>query len=151
ILDSNGRIFGTTPSGGSQWRGLVFQFDLATSSLSTVAEFSSSTAGSRVGVTMDCSGNLYGGMAAIPRSATVYEILAGSHTITTVKAFGSQDFVNSGVVLDAAGNIYCTKSGNGVSTLGGVLKVAAGTRALSTVANFSSATGGNAEGGVIVD
>ena len=61
-LDSNGNLFGTTDGGGAGGNnGTVFKFSSATSTLTTLATFTSTNGANPEGrLTLDSNGNLFG-------------------------------------------------------------------------------------------
>jgi uncharacterized repeat protein (TIGR03803 family) len=104
------------------------------------------------GLSIDSSGNLYGTTTdgGASNFGTVFEIAAGTHTLTTLVSFNGTDG-NAPVgtlLIDASGNVYgTTESGgemvqNGVPTGDGtVFEIAAGTHAFSTLETFFGANG----------
>jgi uncharacterized repeat protein (TIGR03803 family) len=78
---------------------------------------------------------------------------APAATITSLARFNGTNGANpySGVIADAAGNLYGTTLGGGASGFGAVFKVAAGTNTLTTLANFNGTNGNGPYGGVIAD
>jgi uncharacterized repeat protein (TIGR03803 family) len=156
IEDANGNLYGTTYNGGSGGYGAVFE--IASASGSTVATYSfSGSAGThpRAGVTMDANGNLYGTtyIGGTGGYGTVFEIAAGTGTITTLANFnnsnGAYPFYGS-MILDSQGNLYGTTQSGGIA--GGIFEVVAGSNTINTLYTFPNPTGGYTPyGGVIMD
>jgi uncharacterized repeat protein (TIGR03803 family) len=92
---------------------------------------------------------VWGGVSNL---GTVFELAAGSHTITTLASFGgTQSVFPSGVNLDAQGNLFGTTAGGGANNLGSVFELAAGSHVITTLASFNGANGASPEAGVILD
>ena len=94
-LDSSGDLFGTTSAGGSGTGtsndGLVFEVSAGTHVLSTVATFKVANGYTPTGgLLIDSHGDLFGTTPSggpLTSNGTVFEVLAGSNTITTFAAF----------------------------------------------------------------
>ena len=115
-LNANGDLFGTTQSGGAGGGGTVFEIAAGTGVATVLGNFNSTTgADPTSGVTLDSHGDLFGttlyGASALGGAnyadGTVFEVVHGSHTVTTLASFngtnGQSPF--GGVVLDSAGNL----------------------------------------------
>jgi uncharacterized repeat protein (TIGR03803 family) len=160
IADSAGNLFGTTIRGGTNNYGTAFEVAAGTHALSTLVNFGY-TAGysARAGLIADASGNLYGtteegGPGPInTATGTVFEIPAGTHTLSTFATFTTSigAFPAGGVIADAAGNFYGTTLQGGANGVGTVFKVAADTHAISTLATFNTGNGGYPVAGLIAD
>jgi len=57
----------------------------------------------------------------------------------------------SGLIMDAGGNLYGTSEVAGTSGMGNVFEVSAGTNTLSTVASFNGTDGSSPSGGLVMD
>jgi uncharacterized repeat protein (TIGR03803 family) len=149
IVDSNGNLFGTTQSGGAV-PGLGTVFDLArgSSTITTLASFTGpSTTGVQPnpGLIEDTSGNLFGTTAAggANGNGTVFELVHGGSTITTLASFSSaaKQRTNGGLVEDTSGNLFGTLISGGAASAGGVFKLAKGSSTITTVASFNNTNG----------
>ncbi len=154
-LDSQGNLYGTTESGGTKGDGTVFEFAKGSSSPTTVASFDGTDGANPVaGVTLDAQGNLYGTTlyGGAGQVGTVWEIVKGSDTITTLGTFdgtnGSRP--RGGVVLDTQGNLYGTTSAGGSANSGTVWEIVNGSNTITTLATLSG-TNGSPVGGVALD
>ena len=170
VLDGQGNLYSAVTTGVRNGVGMVYTIAAGTSTLTPIASFDNSpTAGSSPagGVVFDAHGDIfgtttYGGTFGTINGGygTVYEIAAGSHTITTLASFNGTTgggLPNSGVVVDAQGNIFGTTStggayGTGARTSGTVFEIAAGSHTITTLASFNGpTTGGNPYGPVVLD
>jgi uncharacterized repeat protein (TIGR03803 family) len=156
IADAAGNFYGTTLQGGANGVGTVFKVAAGTHALLTLATFNTSNGGYPVGgLIADAAGNLYGTTNAggANNDGTVFEISAGTHALATLATFNGNNGAQPHATLlaDAAGNLYGTTFAGGASGYGTVFEIAAGTRALSTLATFNSSNGANPEAGLIAD
>ncbi len=131
----------------------MFEIAAGTNTITTIASFATSDTTGGLEPTgnlvVDAAGNLYGTTAygGPNNGGTVFEIAAGTNTITTLASFDSTaGLTTGGLVLDAAGNLYGTTSNSST-----VFKIAAGTHTLTTVASLGYSTGSGLEGNLIVD
>ncbi len=156
-FDANGNLFGTTSRGGANGLGTVFEVAKGTTSIQTVASFSSTTGSTPQGpVTFDANGNIYGttfggGNLA---SGTVFEINKGSSTINTVallNLLGTGSNPLGGVTLDASGDIFSTASRGLLSNAGSVFEIAHGSSTIATIGTLNTTTGTNPATGLTQD
>jgi MYXO-CTERM domain-containing protein len=107
------------------------------------------------GLARDAQGNLYGTTSAGGAGAqgTVFELAAGSPTITALASFaGAQGVPNGGLARDAQGNLYGTAQFAGARFQdGGVFALAAGSTTITTLALFTGANGANPQSGPVLD
>jgi len=155
-IDSSGNLYGTTYKGGVNGCGVVWEIAAGTNTIVPLDSFSYSTTGfgSYGGVSFDANGNMYGTTSAGGASVggTVWEIAAGTSTITTVANFtittGKAPQCN--VTIDSAGNLYGVTGQGGAGKRGSIWKIAAGTRSITTVASFNGSNGAYPYGGVLI-
>jgi uncharacterized repeat protein (TIGR03803 family) len=159
-LDSQGNLYGTTASGGAYGYGTVYEIAKGSGTLVTIASFDGTNgAYPQCGVTTDPQGNLYGTTAlggpggAINGEGTVWEIVKGTNTVTTLASFNdaSRYEPEAGVALDAQGNLYGTTYYGGADNMGAVWEVVKGSNTISTIASFNGANGDYPNYGVTVD
>jgi uncharacterized repeat protein (TIGR03803 family) len=111
-------------------------------SLTTIASFND-TNGSfpQSGVIIDGSGSLYGTtrQGGASSDGTIFEVAAGSATITTLASFNGTDgkFPDAGLLMDGSGNLYGTTFEGGGSSAGTVFELAAGSGTITTLASFT--------------
>lgn len=160
-FDAQGNLWGTTQLGGAYGSGAVYEIVKGSNTITTVASFNlENGAQSFANLTFDAAGNLYGtttfggDISASSGFGTVFEIVKGSNTITTLATFdgtnGAYPYF-SGVTLDAQGNLYGTTYGGGTSyprsNFGGtVFEIAKGSNSLTTLASFGGNDGDGTNG-----
>ena len=125
-------------------------------SLQTLASFNDTNGAYPVGgLIADGSGNFYGTTysGGTNDDGTVFEIAAGSNTITTLASFNGTDgaFPMAGLALDGTGDLFGTTSGGGNSNDGTVFEIAAGSNTITTLASFNGANGSEPRGGIVID
>jgi uncharacterized repeat protein (TIGR03803 family) len=155
IEDASGNLFGTTYSGGASGDGTVFEIAKGSGAISTLASFNGANgAGPLAAVIEDASGNLLGttGYGGASSDGTVFELTAGSGTITTLASFNNTNGAHpcAGVAEDASGNLFGTTEDGGPGW-GTVFEVAKGSGKISTLASFNGTNGGNPQAGLIED
>ena len=157
VLDSAGNLYGTTQSGGSSGDGTVFKIAAGSNTITTLANFTGDNGANPSGdIVRDSAGNLYGTTQSGGSSSyngTVFEIAAGSNTITTLANFTGDNGANpsGAIVRDRAGDLFGTTQSGGSSYNGTVFEIAAGSSTLTTLASFNSINGANPYGGLILD
>jgi uncharacterized repeat protein (TIGR03803 family) len=110
----------------------------------TLANFTGSNgAHSNASLAADAQGNLYGTteQGGAYNNGTVFEIAKASTAITTLVSFNGANrgaaSPQTGVVLDAQGNLYGTTEYGGQSNQGVIFEIAKGSNALTTVLSMS--------------
>jgi uncharacterized repeat protein (TIGR03803 family) len=116
VADSAGNLYGTAEKAGPDNDGTVFEWVKATNSTTLVASFNGvNGANPNTGVVFDGKGDLFGTTYAggAINAGTVFEILAGSNTITTLASFNGMSAANpmGSVALDQAGDLYGAAAG----------------------------------------
>jgi uncharacterized repeat protein (TIGR03803 family) len=150
VQDTQGNLYGTTITGGTDGAGTVFKVD--TTGKETVLYSFGSAGGDGTlpdaGLVLDSQGNLYGTTRSggTAGDGTVFKVdKTGKETVlysfTGMNGDGLEPY-HSGVVRDAQGNLYGTTIYGGSSVFGTVFKV--DTTGKETV--LSSFTGGTKDG-----
>lgn len=141
VLDTQGNLYGTTTQHGFAPGGTVFRLSPSASgvNIATLAQFPAALTPTTA-LTVDTQGNVYG-TASGAEGSIVFRIAAGTSVATTVATFTAAAGPLSGLTLDSQGNLYGTTSGS-------VFRLAAGTNALTMVADLGGAVGAN---GVVLD
>ncbi len=162
-LDGQGHLYGTTQGGGTYGSGIIFEYDLASGTLITLASLGGTNGFSaRAGVTPDGQGNLYGTTeyGGSNGYGTVFKVNLSTRMLTTLVNFNvtNGSYPYAGVTLDGQGHLYGTTSQGGTGSnsgntgFGTVFKVNLATRSLTTLVNFDYVpNGGYLYGGVALD
>src|SRR5665213_2508297 len=156
-LDASGNLYGTTELGGDgNGDGTVFEIAKGSGAVTTLAAFNLANGQNPASeLTLDASGNLYGTAinGGSSGDGTVFEIAKGSATIATLASFNGTNGKGPdvGVTLDAAGNLYGTTYGGGISSAGTVFEIAKGSSTIKTIATFNGTNGANPWAGVTLD
>ncbi|HUB26577.1 MAG TPA: choice-of-anchor tandem repeat GloVer-containing protein [Tepidisphaeraceae bacterium] len=152
-IDSAGDIFGATLSGGADSDGGVFELPAGTSTINTLASFTTGT--DPIGGVTDVGGNLFGtsdegGSAS---EGMLYEVPAGSGTVATLYSFGSAtgsgEYPIGGLVADASGDLYGTTATGGANDEGTVFELPSGSVTPTFLASFDGTNGAVPEGNLI--
>jgi uncharacterized repeat protein (TIGR03803 family) len=159
IADSAGNLYGTCSAGGADNDGTVFKIAAGTHVMTTLATFNNTNGEQPIGqLLLDGSGDLFGTTfgGGAHSDGTVFEVVAGSGTVTTLATFDGSNGINpaSSLVEDSAGNMYGATFGGGADANGTIFKVAVGTHALTdlvTFNTFSANPSGYPVGDLIID
>jgi uncharacterized repeat protein (TIGR03803 family) len=155
VLDGSGNLYGTTQSGGIG-DGTVFELAQGSGTITTLASFLvPNGANPDANVITDTNGNLYGTTQTGGKFGygTVFEVAAGTGTITTLGSFDGTDGSDAqgGLLMDGSGNLYGTTYTGGAHGDGTVFEVAHGRGRITTLASFNGTNGANPVGGLIMD
>ena len=129
-FDAAGNLYGTTLAGGANGMGSVFKVAAGTNALTTLVDFDGANGTNPYAdLIIDAAGNLYGTTYAggLDNVGTVFKLDPDTNTLTTLVEFDVL-FVNGfqplgGLIADAAGNLYGTTSGGGVTGQGTVFQL----------------------------
>src|SRR5262249_43534245 len=103
----------------------------------------------------DSNGNLFGttSLGGSGSAGTVFEVAAGSGTITTLAYFNGTNGANpnAGLVEDSSGNLFGTATAGGTSNVGRVFELAVGSGTITPLASFRYSDGANPYGGLVQD
>jgi uncharacterized repeat protein (TIGR03803 family) len=161
IVDGNGNLYGTAGEGGARGYGTVFELAHGSGTITTLASFGTlgqypyfaDGAYPSGGLILDGSGNLYGTAAEGGASdeGTVFELVHGSRTITTLASFNGANgaYPSGGLFRDSSGNLYGTTRDGGANDLGVVFELSSGT--IGTLASFNGANGSDPVGPLMMD
>ncbi len=156
LMDNSGNLYGTTFNEGASGDGTVFELAAGSGTITTLATFNG-TNGNRPSGSLiaDSSGNLYGTTRELVPSqdGTVFELAAGSGTITTLASFdgANGESPEAGLIMDSSGNLYGTTSEGGASGDGTAFELADGTGTITTLASFDGNDGSYPDGALIMD
>ena len=156
IADGNGKLYGTTPCGGTHDKGTVFELPGDSSTISTKVSFNGSNGALPYGgLIADADGNLYGTTYAGGAFGlgTVFKLAKGSNTITTLASFNGRNGANpwGSLIADASGNFYGTTITGGAHSHGTVFELAKDSFTITTLASFNNNNGAYPEGCLITD
>ncbi|HSI13990.1 MAG TPA: choice-of-anchor tandem repeat GloVer-containing protein, partial [Chthoniobacter sp.] len=155
VRDSAGNFWGTTPTGGANGDGTIFEVDASTGMITKMVDFASSTTGSNPAaeLVIDGSGDFWGTTkgGGANSCGTVFKFSTSTGISTVVNFANTMTGGNCGaapcgaLVSDGGGYFWGTTSGGGAGTCGTVFKVNASTWAVSTPVSFAGTmpTGGN--------
>ncbi len=161
VMDSEGNLYGTT-SGivGSSYEGdgTIFEIAKGSGTITTLASFNGSNGSvPEAGLIIDSNGNLYGTTTGLNDSnddGTVFKLVQGSNTITTLATFnGANGSVpDAGLIMDGSGNLYGTTTGlDDNNDDGTVFELAKGSGTVTTLASFNGTNGSVPEADLIGD
>jgi uncharacterized repeat protein (TIGR03803 family) len=156
FMDSGGNLYGTTEIGGALGDGAVFELAAGSGTITSLASFNGTDGQNPFGgVVMDSKGDLYGttvGGGAFG-DGTVFEVAAGSGTITSLASFNGRNGKNpyAGLVMDGSGDLYGVTQGGGAKGDGTVFEVAPGSGQITTLASFNGSNGKNPYAGLVMD
>ena len=138
VADANGDVFGTTAGGEASPDGTVFEIRAGSGAATTLITFNGTNGANPIGgLIEDASGDLFGTteFGGANSLGTVFEIMAGSHTLVTLASFTGANGQEpmSGLYEDSAGNLFGTTDSNslGYPT---IYEVSAGTRTITSLA-----------------
>jgi uncharacterized repeat protein (TIGR03803 family) len=144
IMDSSGNLYGTA-GGGASNDGTVFEVAHGSGRITTLASFDG-TDGSEplAGLVMDSSGNLYGttnvggAFGTGQGYGTVFEVVKGSGTITSLASFNGTDgaYPGTGLAMDSGGDLYGATNST-------IFELAHGSGTITTLAPSSATSGTN--------
>jgi uncharacterized repeat protein (TIGR03803 family) len=154
IADASGNLFGTATTGGPYADGTVFEIGDGSSAITTLASFNGTNGRDPiVGLVQDASGNLYGAtyQGGANDEGTVYELPAGSNSISTLASFNSANgaYPEAGLTLDGSGKLYGTTNRGGIYDSGTIFEIPLSSGTLTTLASFNGLYG--IYGGVVPD
>ena len=151
IEDAAGDLFGTA-TGLPFANGSVFELPAGSTKLVALGDFNGSNGSGPLGSpVMDGQGDLFGTteFGGASNLGTVFEVVHGTTTITTLASFngtdGAKPFAN--LVIDQHGDLFGTTSSGGASGRGTVFELGAGSNTITTLASFSFSNGSCPRGG----
>jgi len=156
VMDADGNLYGTTEDGGADGEGTVFEVAQGSGAATTLASFDETNGAGPVGdLVMDAAGNLFGTAEAggVDGVGTLFEVAKDSGNVTALANFDGTNGASptSGLIADAAGNLYGTTSFGGSADDGTVFELPAGYGAVGVLASFDGINGASPSNGLIVD
>jgi uncharacterized repeat protein (TIGR03803 family) len=124
--------------------------------ITKLADFTTTSGTLNVGgMIIDSQGNLYGSNVARGANSdgTVFELAAGTNTVTTVAAFSSSTGTNpyGGLLRDSSGDLFGITDAGGANHYGTVFEIAANTGTVTTLASFNYTDGAAPQSNLIRD
>lgn len=145
VADASGNLFGVDFGGGVDTDGAIYKIAAGSQTVTTLASFLSTNGkGPQPNLVVDGSGNVYGIAyqgGAQPDDGTLFEIPAGTSTITTLVNFngaGNGAVPYGGLLLASNGNIYGSTEAGGSNNDGTLFKFNLQTQTLTTLYSMSS-------------
>jgi len=151
VADGFGQFWGTTEHGGAADFGIIFKFDVATGTLTRVAEMADlpgyGESGLRAGLARDGTGFLWGTRYAGGSGflGSVFKVNISTGAVTSLLDFTGTSGANLGsyptgeLIHDGAGYLWGVAAAGGSANCGTVFKIQIATGVLTTVAEFSDA------------
>ena len=146
VLDADGKLYFASNMGGV--------YEIVGTDVSSVGSFNTEDGPTYGNLSLvDGDGNLYGVLQSTGNDGygIVYEIEAGSETVTTLATF---DNINgnepNALIMDSDGNLFGTTLGSD-TTKGTVFEIVAGSGTITTLATFNGTNGASPRGGVVLD
>jgi uncharacterized repeat protein (TIGR03803 family) len=140
LLDENGNLFGTTYYDGAFNAGSIFELPAGSNSITTLASFNGNGPESYPtgNIVMDSSGNIFGmGQTQDGNNAEVYELAAGSNSITPLAEILNAPSPNPGLTMDAKGDIYGA-TGDEDAAESTVFEIAKGSNTVTTLVSATN-------------
>jgi len=124
IFDPDGNLYGATPGAGAWTYGAIFKITPAGQE-TVLYSFAGGPSGGEPysSLVRDSAGNFYG-TANVPAAGLIYKITP-SGAFQRLHEFGVTHAVETGLAVDAAGNLYGTTPSGGQAGLGGVYELTA--------------------------
>ncbi len=93
------------------------------------------------------------GNDAGPAYGTVFEIPAGTKTLTNLVQFNGLDGANpkSDLMFDASGNLYGTTEAGGSNGIGTIFEITASTHTFRSLLSFNGTDGSDPQAGLVLD
>ncbi|MCU0359961.1 MAG: hypothetical protein MUF75_04435 [Bacteroidia bacterium] len=149
IQASNGKLYGTTINGGSSNNGVIYEYNISTSTYSVIVNFTSAvTGGQSFGSLLEATnGNLFGITAtggSTANAGAIFGINPTTNSYSLLAAFvGSVSGANpqAGLIQASNGKLYGTARIGGANNLGTLYEFDITGNTLTKLVDFSSANG----------
>ncbi len=154
VLDTAGNLYGTTPQGGTEGAGTVYQLMPSNGGWveNVLVNFDGSNGPPAGSLIIDGSGNLYGTLSfgGPVGDGVVFKLApsGGGFTYSTLYTFTSPCYPVGGLAMDAAGNFFGGCLGGGAHQDGWIFEL---TSILNDLHDFSGSDGESPYGNVALD
>jgi uncharacterized repeat protein (TIGR03803 family) len=149
ILASNGKLYGTTSMGGKNSRGVLFEYDLATSQLTKKIDFDGKVKGDfpRGNLIIASNEKIYGvaTYGGIYNQGVIFEYDMSTNVYSKKIDFDSASngaLPYGGLVLNKDGKVYGMTTFGGIRNLGILFEYIIETNTLSKIVDFDGITTG---------
>lgn len=155
VFASNGKIYGMTRGGGTANKGVIFEYDLVTSTYTKKFDFNNTTSGNMpMGNLMQASnGKLYGmtQYGGLNNLGTLFEFDVTTSTFTKLRDFTSSTGGRpQGSLIEESGKLYGLNSSSGPSSWGTLFEYNIATTSYSVRANFNNGANGGSPMGTLL-
>lgn len=145
-IDKSGNVYGFTTTGGANGTGAAYEVQQGNGTAVLIASFPAAASGSNfvaTGPVIDSAGDLFGvtvngGDAG--SDGTIFEIPAGSNSVSTITTFNSSATGSSPggtLAMDASGDLFGTAANGGAYGCGTVWELPEGATAVTALASFT--------------
>jgi len=147
IQASNGKIYGTTLAGGSGSGGVIYEYDLSTSTFSVVFNYTAAVTGNQPvgGIVQASNGKIYGttNVGGANNLGVLFEFNPTGNTYSVLSTMASTLGGNPQASLTQAANgkIYGTTRVGGANNLGTLFEFDPGTNIHTKLFDFSATNG----------
>lgn len=154
IQAANGKIYGTTLSGGSGNGGVIYEYDLSSSTYSVVFNYTAASTGNQPvgGIVQASNGKIYGttNQGGANNVGVLFEFNPAGNTYSVLSTMASTLGANPQAALIQASNgkLYGTTRIGGANNLGTLFEFDPATNIQTKLLDFSAANGSNPIGAV---
>lgn len=147
IQASNGKIYGTTLSGGSGSGGVIYEYDLSSSTYSVVFNYTAAATGNQPvgGIVQASNGKIYGttNQGGANNVGVLFEFNPSGNTYSVLSTMASSLGANpqAALIQAANGKLYGTTRIGGTNNVGTLFEFDLGTNIQTKLLDFSSANG----------
>jgi uncharacterized repeat protein (TIGR03803 family) len=147
VEHTNGMFYGVTSSGGTNSRGVFYEFNPGTNALSVKYHFDNASAMSPLTEpVLGTDGKIYGTVGSGDGNrGIIYSYVPGTNTFTVVKSFnldGSEGSLATALIEESAGKFYGLARNGGANGVGILYEFLSGTSAFTIKHDFVFAPGG---------
>lgn len=154
VFATNGKMYGLTRGGGSANMGVLFEYDLATSTYTKKFDFGTTNGTMPWGNLIQASnGKLYGmcQYGGLNNLGTLFSYDIATSTFTKLRDFSSSTGGRpQGTLLEESGRLYGLNSTSGPATWGTLFEYNIATTTYSIRANFNNGTNGGSPMGSLI-